>query len=256
MNNGVKIPQILVSNDDGINAFGIRVLADYLRPLGQVTVVAPDREQSACSHSLTLRNPLRVDMVEEGFYAVDGTPTDCINLAVNAIMKKNPPDLVVSGINKGGNLGDDITYSGTVAAAFEGTLLHIPSIAVSLVVEREHHFETAARTAREIAALILRRGLPADTLLNINVPDCPWEKLAGFQVTIQGKRIYSDSVAENVDPRGRKYYWIGGDIMGGEQIENSDLVAVQNGHVSITPLHLDLTNYRALETLRQWDWPR
>lgn len=245
---------ILISNDDGIHSFGIRVLTEALASLGEVTVVAPDREQSACSHSLTLRNPLRVKKLEAGFYAVDGTPTDCINLAVNAIMKDNPPDLVVSGINKGGNLGDDVTYSGTVAAAFEGTLLGIPSMAVSLVIGRERHFETAARVAVEIAEKIFQQGMPEDTLFNVNVPDCPWDLLPGYRVAVQGKRIYSDAITENKDPRGQKYYWIGGDTLGGVDIEDSDFQVVQQGYVSITPLHLDLTNYRVLESIRGWGW--
>ncbi|MBN2332038.1 MAG: 5'/3'-nucleotidase SurE [Deltaproteobacteria bacterium] len=248
--------RILVANDDGISAFGIKVLADTLADVGTVTVVAPDREQSACSHSLTLRNPLRVEQVAAGWYAVDGTPTDCINLAINAIMKDTPPDLVVSGINKGGNLGDDITYSGTVAAAFEGTLLGIPSLAVSLVVGREHHFETAGRVALEVAERIFHHGMPADTLFNVNVPDRRWEDLAGYRVTKQGKRIYSDAVMENVDPRGQKYYWIGGDVLGGQDIENSDFQVIQQGCVSLTPLHLDLTNYRVIEALKRWEWSR
>ncbi len=247
---------ILISNDDGIHSFGIRALAEALTSLGKVTVVAPDREQSACSHSLTLRNPLRVEKLEKGFYAVDGTPTDCINLAVNAIMKDNPPDLVVSGINKGGNLGDDVTYSGTVAAAFEGTLLGIPSMAVSLVIAREHHFETAARVAVDIAAKIFQQGMPEDTLFNVNVPDCPWDSLPGYRVTVQGKRIYSDAITENKDPRGQKYYWIGGDALGGVEIEDSDFHVVQQGYVSLTPLHLDLTNYRVMESIRCWEWSR
>jgi 5'-nucleotidase len=252
----MKKRNILISNDDGIHSFGIRALTEALAPLGKVTVVAPDREQSACSHSLTLRNPLRVEKLEEGFYAVDGTPTDCINLAVNAIMKDNPPDLVVSGINKGGNLGDDVTYSGTVAAAFEGTLLGIPSMAVSLVIGREHHFETAARVAVEITGKIFQQGMPEDTLFNVNVPDCPWDSLPGYRITTQGKRIYSDAITENEDPRGQKYYWIGGDTLGGVEIEDSDFQVVQQGYVSLTPLHLDLTNYRVMESIRCWEWSR
>jgi 5'-nucleotidase len=248
-------PRILVANDDGIQAFGLHVLAEHLAEIGVVTVVAPDREQSASSHSLTLRNPLRIDEVAPGRYAVDGTPTDCVNLGVNVVLRGTPPDLVVSGINPGGNLGDDVTYSGTVAAAFEGTLLGIPSVAVSLVIEREHHFETAGRIARQVAERILERGMPPDTLFNVNVPDLPLGELAGFRVTVQGKHSYSsDAVVENTDPRGRKYYWISGDTVDGEPRPDSDMQAVRGGCVSLTPLHLDLTNYRVLDEVKGWPW--
>ncbi len=246
--------KILISNDDGFDAAGIKELEAGLSGLGQLTVVAPEREQSASGHSLTLQHPLRIKERSPNHYAVDGTPTDCVFLGINHIMRDQRPDLVVSGINRGGNLGDDITYSGTVAAAFEATLLGIPALAVSLDIAREHHFSTASRAAREVAVKVLEHGLPADTLLNVNVPDLPWEKLAGFRITRQGKRTYSDVVQENADPRGRHYYWIGGEVMPGEDIKGSDATLVRDGFVSITPIQLDLTNYGALELLGNWEW--
>ncbi len=246
--------KILITNDDGFDASGIKELEAGLAGLGELTVVAPDREQSASGHSLTLQRPLRIHERLPNRYAVDGTPTDCVFLGVNHVMRDHRPDLVISGINRGGNLGDDITYSGTVAAAFEATLLGIPAFAVSLEISRERHFATAAKVAREVAGKVLEHGLPAATLLNINVPDLPWEKLAGFRITRQGKRSYSDVVQENLDPRGRHYYWIGGEVLQGEDIEGTDVALVRAGFVSITPIHLDLTNYRALKPLESWEW--
>ena len=246
--------KILITNDDGIDAPGIKRLTEGLLGLGELTVVAPDREQSASGHSLTLQHPLRIDERAPGCYAVDGTPTDCVFLGVNHIMRDQAPDLVVSGINRGGNLGDDITYSGTVAAAFEATLLGIPAIAISLEYNRDFHFDTAVKVIREVVEKVLKYGLPADTLLNVNVPDLPWDELAGFRVTRQGKRSYSDVVSENRDPRGRHYYWIAGEVLKGGDLEGTDAANVYAGFVSITPIHLDLTNYRALEPLGKWEW--
>ena len=247
--------KILITNDDGIHARGIKALIEGVSAIGELTVVAPDREQSASSHSLTLLNPLRIKERSSGYYAVDGTPTDCVFLGVNHIMRSQPPDLVISGINRGGNLGDDITYSGTVAAAFEATLLGVPAIAVSLEYKSEFHFVTAARAVREIAEKVLLSGLPVDTLLNVNVPDLPWDELAGFRVTRQGKRTYSDVVRENHDPRGRPYYWIAGEVMQvDDDPEGTDAALVAAGFVSITPIHLDLTNYKAIEPLQKWEW--
>ncbi len=244
--------KILLTNDDGIDAVGLRELETGLEGLGELTVVAPDREQSASSHALTLQRPLRIEERDPRHFAVDGTPTDCVFLGVNQIMRGSRPDLVVSGINRGGNLGDDLTYSGTVAAAFEGTLLGIPSLAVSLEIEREHHFATAARVAKQVAARVLETGMPADTLLNINVPDLPFAGLKGVRITRQGKRTYSDEVRENVDPRGRRYYWIGGAVLPDEAAAGTDTAAVREGYVSITPVHLDLTNYRVMDELEAW----
>jgi 5'-nucleotidase len=243
-----------VSNDDGFRSDGIVALAEALRSLGSVYVVAPDRERSAAGHSLTLSHPLRVEKVGHRVYAVDGTPTDCVNLAVNGILRKKKVDLLVSGINKGANMGDDITYSGTVSAAMEGTLLGIPSIAVSLVSRNHFRFEAAAKFATQVARKVLRRRLPKDTLLNVNLPNVPLEEIRGVKITRQGKRIYGEAVVEKRDPRGRKYYWIGGDTLQRQDIPGSDLEAVEQNYISITPIHLDLTNYVSLRTLKRWKW--
>jgi len=247
-------PVILVSNDDGVRSEGIEALAEALKALGTVYVVAPDRERSAASHSLTLTHPLRVEKLGPRVYSVDGTPTDCVNLGVNGILRGKKIVLLVSGINKGANLGDDLTYSGTVAAAMEGTLLGIPSIAVSLVTRSRFRFDVAAEVALEVGRKILRKGLPEDTLLNVNVPNLPKEEIRGVRMTRMGKRVYGDVIVEKRDPRGRKYFWIGGDHLASEEVPGSDLEAIDENHVSITPIHLDLTNYTALRALRKWTW--
>ena len=245
---------ILVSNDDGVRSEGITALADALKELGTVYVVAPDRERSAASHSLSLTHPLRVEKLSPRVYSVDGTPTDCVNLGVNGILRGKKVDLLVSGINKGANLGDDITYSGTVSAAMEGTLLGVPSIAVSLVTRSRFRFDTAAGVALDVARKALKRGLPDDTLLNVNVPNAPRKEINGVRVTRMGKRVYGDMIVEKRDPRGRKYYWIGGDNINSEDVPGSDLEAIEDGFISITPIHLDLTNFAALRVLRKWTW--
>jgi len=247
---------ILICNDDGIRAAGIRTLETALAPLGDIWVVAPDREQSAASHSLSLYRPLRVEKIDDRHFAVDGTPTDAVNLAINGIMQQKP-DLVVSGINHGGNMGDDITYSGTVSAAMEGTLLGVPSIAVSLLCRELMNFETAARFAAKLAYLVIHRGMPRDTLLNVNVPDLAESEMRGYLITRQGKRRYGDAIVEHLDPRGRKYYWIGGDDLGFVPAEGTDCTAVAGGYISVTPLHLDLTNYHSIGALNELkiDWP-
>ncbi len=247
---------VLVSNDDGIRAAGIQTLAAALSDLGEVWVVAPDREQSAVSHALSLHSPLRADQVGERQFAVDGTPTDCIILAVHQILPRKP-GLIVSGINNGGNLGDDITYSGTVSAAIEGTLLGIPSIAVSLVGRSSNDYSSAGSFARSLSESVLAQGLPDDTLLNVNVPGLPPDELRGFVVTRQGKRRYGDAIVEKVDPRGRKYYWIGGEDLGFIHAEGSDCTAVEAGYISVTPLHLDLTNYDSIPRVNSLEvrWP-
>ncbi len=243
---------ILATNDDGIHSKGMIVLAKALREVGDVFVVAPDREKSAVAHSLTLHRPLRVERIKKNFYAVDGTPADCVHLGVNAILPERPC-LIVSGINKGGNLGDDITYSGTVSAAFEGTLLGIPSFAISLVSRSHFKFDAAARFAARVARRIVEKGLLKDTLLNINVPNLDEEKIKTYKITQQGRWIHNESeVIEKVDPRGKKYYWIGGGQLIFDKSRGTDFEAVSHGCISITPLHLDLTHYPSIGPLRKW----
>jgi len=250
-------PLLLVSNDDGIHSLGLAALDEALREIGDVVVVAPDREQSACSHALTLHRPLRIDQIGAARYVVDGTPTDCVNLAINGICSRRPA-LVVSGINKGANLGDDVTYSGTVSAAMEGTLLGIGSIAISLIGRHDFAFDAAADFAARLVRWVLERGLPADTLLNVNVPQLA-EGAAprGVALTRMGRRRYGDAIVEKLDPRGRKYYWIGGEELDFVEEEGTDFFAVRQGLISVTPIHLDLTNYRSFEALVGVDatWP-
>lgn len=245
-------PVILVTNDDGINSEGLEALAGALKSVGEVVVVAPDRERSAVSHALTLHRPLRINRIREGWHAVEGTPTDCVYLATRSLLKGARPALVASGINKGSNLGDDIHYSGTVSAAFEGTVLGIPSIAISMIGRGPYHFETAAAFAVRLASRVLEEKLTGDTLLNVNVPNLPADQITGVAITKMGKRHYGDAVIENVDPRGRKYYWIGGTELDAEDIPGSDCNAVLEKKISVTPLHLDLTNYGAMERLSGW----
>ena len=243
--------RILVSNDDGISSEGLDALAVSLDELGEVYVVAPDRDQSAASHSLSLHRPLRAERISEKIFSVDGTPTDCINLAVNGLLKDKKPDLVVSGINKAANLGDDITYSGTVSAAIEGTLLKIPSIAISLASRKDFRFSTAAHYAKIVAKYVLDNGLPDDLLLNVNIPNLDIEDVKGIKITKQGKRLYEDPIVEKIDPRGKEYYWIGGNELGYIDIKDSDIATVMDGYVSITPIKLDLTDYGYLSKLSE-----
>ena len=250
-------PLILVCNDDGVHSEGLAALAAAVQPLGDVVVVAPDRERSAVSHSLTLHRPLRVEEVGAGRHAVNGTPTDCVNLAINGILPRRPA-LLVSGINKGANLGDDVTYSGTVSAAMEGTLLGVPSVAISAVGRGSFRFDAAAAFSARLAAWVLERGLPSDTLLNVNIPaPLDGEPIRGFALTRMGRRRYGDAIIEKVDPRGKKYYWIGGDELAFEDAEGTDFHAVSHGLISVTPIHLDLTNYKSFDALRalQFPWP-
>jgi 5'-nucleotidase len=243
---------IMITNDDGIHAPGILALASAIRELGEVTVVAPDRERSAAGHSLTLHSPLRVFELREGFYAVDGTPTDCVNMGIHSLLPFRP-DMVISGINHGPNLGDDITYSGTVAAAMEATLMGIPAIAVSLATfENNGHFSAAAAISVRVARLVSSNGLPADTFLNVNVPNCPIEEMKSTLITRQGKRSFVGKIVDKTDPRGRKYYWIGSEEPDFNDEVGTDFHAVNRCHVSITPLHLDLTNYESMKILAGW----
>ena len=240
------MPRILVTNDDGVHSEGIHALADALKRLGDVTVVAPHIEASAIGHALTLRRPLRVERLRPNVYEVDGTPTDCVNVAVARILD-GPPDVVVSGINKGYNLGDDVTYSGTVAGAMEAALLGMPGIAVSL--ERSsgtYDFGPAAAAAAQVAERVLTRGLSPRTFLSINVPPGTPK---GFRLTVQARRNHVTVVDERLDPRGRAYYWIEEGQNDWETHDRSDYAAVKEGYVSVTPLQPDLTDYAALDHL-------
>jgi 5'-nucleotidase len=238
--------RILVTNDDGVRSEGILALAEALKPLGEVTIVAPLNEASAIGHALTLRRPLHLEQFGDRIYAVDGTPTDCVNIAITKVLDAMP-DLIVSGINKGWNIGDDVTYSGTVAGALEGALLGIPSIAVSLKFTRDaFDFGPAASAAAFYAQAVLERGLPPRTLLNINVPPGP---IRGYRVTIQGKRNHVTSVMDVLDPRQRVWYWIEEGQNDWEPHDRSDYQAVKDGFVSVTPLHPDLTHYDAIKTV-------
>ena len=243
--------KILVTNDDGIQSKGILILAKALTVVGEVSVVAPDREKSAVAHSLTLHRPLRVERIKRNFFSVDGTPADCVHLAVNVILPQTP-DLLVSGINKGENIGNDITYSGTVSAAFEGTLLRIPSFSISLASRSHFQFQGAARFAVKIAQYILKEGLPKDTFLNINIPNVPEKNLTCFRITHQGRYTHGNAVVEKVDPRGKKYYWIGGGQMVFDRRGDTDFKVLADGCISITPLHIDLTDYGAVRKLKKW----
>jgi 5'-nucleotidase len=240
---------ILVTNDDGVHAAGLDALAGALDELGEVYVVAPDREQSAVGHALTLHRPLRVTQVGERRFAVNGTPSDCVNLAVLGLLPGRPV-LVAAGINHGSNLGDDVTYSGTVSAAMEGTLLGVPSMAVSQGDAGTAGFEGAALVARLVASRLLVEGLPAKTLLNVNIPGGTAD---GIRMTRLGHRVYREKVVQEVDPRGQPYYWIGAGPPEWAEDEASDIAAVQRGLVSVTPLHLDLTHYGALGRMGEWE---
>jgi 5'-nucleotidase len=246
-------PRILISNDDGVHARGIKALRKALEEVADVTVVAPDRERSGASHSLTMDVPLRTHRIKENIIGVDGTPTDCVLLALKLLLPE-PPDLVVSGINRGANMGDDVTYSGTIAAAMEATLMGIPAIAVSLCrcESGAYDYEASAEIAREVALMVLERGLPEGTLLNVNVPNIPREEITGVEIARQGKQVYEEAVVEKQDPRGRTYYWIGGQLTSWEPEPDTDYAAVSQRLVSITPIHLDLTDYRAMDVLRSW----
>lgn len=250
MGRAPRRPRILVSNDDGIHAPGLRALADALDAVGEVYVVAPDRERSAIGHALTLHRPLRVEKLGARRYAVNGTPSDCVNLGILGILPARP-DLVAAGVNAGSNLGDDVTYSGTVSAAMEGSLLGVRSLAVSLAEPGDSaDYGPAARAAAELARLLLRERLPGVMLLNVNVPR---GRPRGIRITRLGRRVYGEKVVEERDPRGRLYYWIGSGPPAWEAAEDTDFAAVHAGYIAVTPLSLDLTNYQGLQALRGWE---
>ena len=243
---------LLLSNDDGILARGLEVLADVCRTVASITVVAPDREQSGSSHSLTLDRPLRVTRKPDGAIQVDGTPTDCVLLALGELLEAKP-DFVFSGINHGPNMGEDVLYSGTVAAAMEGLPFGVPGVAFSLAGDRIDLLDTHRPWLERIVRNLLRvSDFPRDTLLNINLPAIPGDEIQGIRVTTLGNRAYSDALLRTADPWGRPGYWIGGGQISWWGREDSDFRAIQEGHISVTPLHLDLTNYSLLEGVRSW----
>lgn len=244
--------KIFVTNDDGVFSEGIKELAGSLRSLGDVWVVAPDRERNAISHALTLHRPLRVLNLSRQNYAVNGTPADCVNVGINFIMKEKP-HLLVSGINKGGNLGGDINYSGTVAAAVEGALMGIPSFAISLSAKGEFNFKPAAAFALKLARFIVKNGLPEGTMLNVNVPDTEGEVIERYTITQQGKDTHRNTIEEKTDPRGVRYYWIGRKEERYEDDAASDRQAISQKLVSITPLRIDRTHGPSFEELLQWN---
>ncbi|MEE9451611.1 MAG: 5'/3'-nucleotidase SurE [Gammaproteobacteria bacterium] len=242
---------ILVTNDDGIHAPGINILAESLTQIAKVDVVAPDRNRSGASHSLTLHDPLRAEQLDNGYIRITGTPTDCVHLAVTGFLEAKP-DIVLSGINDGANLGDDILYSGTVAAAMEGRFLGYPSIAISLIRGEEPHYETAASVAKNLVLQLQSDPLPTETILNVNVPNVPLNEIKGYEVTRLGTRHYAEPVITAKDPADKTIYWIG--PAGPEQDAGfgTDFYAVNNNCVSITPLHVDLTYYKVFDQLSNW----
>jgi 5'-nucleotidase len=249
----IKALRVLVTNDDGYLADGLKVLAAAARGLGKVTVVAPDRQMSATSHSLTLHHPLRARPRPDGGWMVDGTPTDCVMIAVSELLEERP-DVVLSGINHGPNMGEDVLYSGTVSAAMEATVLGIPAIAFSYNGDVVDHMAPWEEPVRRLLLSMLDEGnFPLNTLLSVNLPAVPLDQVRGVRVTTLGQRRYSDSITRAIDPSGREYFWIGGGVLKWSGNPDSDFRAVEEGFVSVTPLHLDLTNYRLLEEIRGWD---
>jgi 5'-nucleotidase len=248
---------ILLSNDDGYQAPGIKVLARTLSRLGHVITVAPQWEQSGTSHSLTLYKPLRTKKISPDVYAVSGTPTDAVMIGVYCILKKKP-DIIISGINHGPNMGDDITYSGTVAAAMEGTILEIPSIAVSLAISNHteaaegKRYQMAARFTARLAKAVMKNGIPKGTLLNVNIPDSDKVEMRRYLITRLGKREYLDVITEKIDPRGEPYFWIGGHYIITDKGPETDYGAIQNNFISVTPLDVDMTNRRIIDSLKEW----
>ena len=247
------MPTILVTNDDGISSDGIVALYMAMKEIGNTYIIAPDREKSAVGHALTMHRPLKVEKLNENIYTVNGTPTDCVVVAVEKLLEKKP-DILISGINRGANLGDDITYSGTVSAAIEGTMFGIPSVAISMVYEegKTIRFKTAAAFAKRLVLFLLEHSMPADTLLNVNVPNVEESEIKGVKFTRQGKRVYDNAIHETLDPWGRKHYWIGGGTPTWSGEDDTDIAAVRRNFISITPLHLDLTNYDALGYINRY----
>ena len=244
--------RILVTNDDGYRADGIRTLVEAARPLGQVSVVAPDREQSATSHSLTLNNPLRVSRRGAGVLAVDGTPTDCVILGLGMLLEERP-NVVLSGINHGPNLGDDVLYSGTVAAAMEATILGVPAIAISLATHEDQPVGPWGPIVARLLEKLLRTEMPPETLLNVNLPPVDPAEVRGVRVTTLGRREYVNSLTRAQDPAGKEFFWIGGGQSRWWGGPDSDFRAIHDGYIAVTPLHLDLTNYKLLEDMSRWD---
>ncbi len=243
--------RILISNDDGVYAPGLGILAQAVSEIAEISVVAPDRDCSGVSNSLTLNRPLRLTKMPNGFISVDGTPTDCVHVAITGYLDYEP-DMVIAGINSGANMGDDVLYSGTVAAATEGRFLGYPAIAISLAGEEHLHYQTAASVVRTWVQQLQRFPLPADTILNINVPDIPYSQLKGYQVTRLGDRHRAKPAIKTLDPRGRTIYWVGPAGLEQDAGPGTDFYAVSRGYVSITPLQIDLTRYNALESLTEW----
>jgi len=242
---------ILLSNDDGYLAEGLISLAAGLKEMADISVVAPDKNRSAASNSLTLETPLRAETVENGFVKVDGTPTDCVHLAITGLLE-DEPDMVFAGINHGANLGDDVLYSGTVAAATEGRFLGLPAIAISMTSSQPAHFSSGVKVAQIILQRLIDKPLAKDILLNINVPDLPWDEIKGLQTTRLGQRHKAEPVIKSEDPRGRTIYWVGPPGKEQDAGVGTDFYAISQGFVSITPLQFDLTRYEALDTIKEW----
>ena len=243
--------RILLSNDDGYLAPGLAILAKRLAKLGELSVVAPDRNRSAASNSLTLSRPLNAQMADNGFYKVDGTPTDCVHLAITGLLSTEP-DIVISGPNDGPNMGDDVLYSGTVAAATEGRFLGLPAIAVSMGSFDPQHFESACWAIDKLIARLQNQPLTEDTILNVNVPDLPIDQIKGFKSTRLGNRHKSSGVIKQVNPRGESVYWVGPPGEAQDAGEGTDFYAVKQGFISVTPLQIDLTRYDSLQNLHHW----
>ena len=245
--------KILISNDDGVHAPGLSILAKALAQIAEITIVAPDRDRSGASNSLTLQHPLRLRRLDEGIISVQGTPTDCVHLALTGLLSEDKmPDMVVSGINAGSNLGDDVFYSGTVATAMEGRFLGIPAIAFSIVGGEPMYYSTAAEVAKRLVTLLYEKPIPAKTILNVNIPDVAFDDLKGYQVTRLGTRHNADKMMPSKDPRGHTIYWIGSSGKEDDAGKGTDFYAVSQQQVSITPLQLDLTHHSAREQIEDW----